>query len=224
MDWGEVERTLAYLQGQWPGAELRVSDFEEYSHALLQAAPSLQLPVVTGPPHPSTSRWQPQPRPPVSRQSECASLNNTGDPIRLIWSTQGQRHAVLDGRTPPEVLRSCGCPLTHTTPCAGQLLQDARIWRGPMVFFIHPTCSFRFGLMCIVGNAACQHARCAVGGMGARRMWCAWCGAGEVGDTWIHGVASDPAKVADYRAVLRLRTACLASGACEEQVRCMCAG
>lgn len=31
---------------------------------------------------------------------------------------------------------------------------------------------------------------------------------GELGDTWIHGVASDPTRMADYRAVLRARTAC----------------
>ena len=34
--------------------------------------------------------------------------------------------------------------------------------------------------------------------------------AGEIGDTWIHGVASDPLKVARYREVVRLRQAWLA--------------
>jgi hypothetical protein len=48
--------------------------------------------------------------------------------------------------------------------------------------------------------------------------------AGEIGDTWLYGVASDPAKVADYRSVLRLRTACLASGECSEQARPHMAG
>ena len=35
----------------------------------------------------------------------------------------------------------------------------------------------------------------------------------EIGDTWIYGVASDPQKQAQYRALLRLRQAWLASGA-----------
>lgn len=30
---------------------------------------------------------------------------------------------------------------------------------------------------------------------------------GEIGDTWIHGVASDPGKLAEFRALLRLRRA-----------------
>ena len=34
----------------------------------------------------------------------------------------------------------------------------------------------------------------------------------EIGDTWIHGAATDPKKVARYRALLRLRTEWLASG------------
>ena len=36
--------------------------------------------------------------------------------------------------------------------------------------------------------------------------------AAEIGDTWIHGVASDPLKVARYREVVRLRQAWLAQG------------
>jgi hypothetical protein len=36
---------------------------------------------------------------------------------------------------------------------------------------------------------------------------------GEVGDTWIYGVASDPLKVARYRALTRLREAWIAKGA-----------
>jgi hypothetical protein len=36
--------------------------------------------------------------------------------------------------------------------------------------------------------------------------------AGEIGDTWIHGVASDPLKVARYREVARLREAWIAQG------------
>jgi hypothetical protein len=35
---------------------------------------------------------------------------------------------------------------------------------------------------------------------------------GEIGDTWIHGIASDPLKVARYRAVARLRQDWLAQG------------
>ncbi|HEX3120820.1 MAG TPA: DUF5054 domain-containing protein, partial [Candidatus Acidoferrum sp.] len=34
----------------------------------------------------------------------------------------------------------------------------------------------------------------------------------EIGDTWIHGIGSDPLKVARYRAVCRLRDAMIASG------------
>ena len=34
----------------------------------------------------------------------------------------------------------------------------------------------------------------------------------EIGDTWIHGIGSDPIKVARYRELLRLRTVWLASG------------
>lgn len=39
----------------------------------------------------------------------------------------------------------------------------------------------------------------------------------EIGDTWIHGVQSDPRKLADYRAVLRHRRRCLQSGECHAQ-------
>ncbi len=35
---------------------------------------------------------------------------------------------------------------------------------------------------------------------------------GEIGDTWIHGVASDPLKVARYREVARLRQNWIAQG------------
>eukprot|EP00879_Flechtneria_rotunda_P010814 GHRR01011301.1.p1 GENE.GHRR01011301.1~~GHRR01011301.1.p1 ORF type:complete len:838 (+),score=278.05 GHRR01011301.1:406-2919(+) len=37
---------------------------------------------------------------------------------------------------------------------------------------------------------------------------------GEIGDTWVHGIASDPGKMADYRAVLRGRLACEQDPAC----------
>ncbi|KAF8062055.1 hypothetical protein HT031_004315 [Scenedesmus sp. PABB004] len=40
---------------------------------------------------------------------------------------------------------------------------------------------------------------------------------GEVGDTWINGVASDPAKTADFRAASRARAACLADPACPSE-------
>ena len=30
---------------------------------------------------------------------------------------------------------------------------------------------------------------------------------GEIGDTWVYGIASDPAKISEYRALLRLRRA-----------------
>eukprot|EP01089_Gocevia_fonbrunei_P013483 TRINITY_DN3465_c0_g3_i3.p1 TRINITY_DN3465_c0_g3~~TRINITY_DN3465_c0_g3_i3.p1 ORF type:complete len:696 (-),score=157.49 TRINITY_DN3465_c0_g3_i3:338-2425(-) len=36
----------------------------------------------------------------------------------------------------------------------------------------------------------------------------------EIGDTWIHGCASDPNKVAQYRAILRARAGCIHSGRC----------
>ena len=38
---------------------------------------------------------------------------------------------------------------------------------------------------------------------------------GEIGDTWIYGVSSDPYKVAATRALMRDRTACLKTGKCE---------
>jgi hypothetical protein len=37
----------------------------------------------------------------------------------------------------------------------------------------------------------------------------------EIGDTWIQGASSDPLKVAQYRAVLRLRASCIAAGECD---------
>ncbi len=37
----------------------------------------------------------------------------------------------------------------------------------------------------------------------------------EIGDTWIHGVASDPRKHARTRIVQRLRRECIDSGACD---------
>jgi hypothetical protein len=42
---------------------------------------------------------------------------------------------------------------------------------------------------------------------------------GEIGDTWIHGVASDPKKMQMYRAVMRMRSQCLWSESCTRQVR-----
>lgn len=43
--------------------------------------------------------------------------------------------------------------------------------------------------------------------------------AGEIGDSWIHGVGSDPLRVADFRAASRARAACVADPACPSQVR-----
>ena len=34
----------------------------------------------------------------------------------------------------------------------------------------------------------------------------------EIGDTWIQGIASDPRKMAEYRAVSRAMKACMTSG------------
>ena len=34
----------------------------------------------------------------------------------------------------------------------------------------------------------------------------------EIGDTWIQGIASDPRKMAEYRAVRRVMKQCLATG------------
>lgn len=42
---------------------------------------------------------------------------------------------------------------------------------------------------------------------------------GEVGDTWLPGVASDPPKVQQYRAIMRMRSQCLWSESCTAQVR-----
>ena len=41
----------------------------------------------------------------------------------------------------------------------------------------------------------------------------------EIGDTWIHGVQSDPVKVQQYRAIMRMRTECLWSESCTIEVR-----
>jgi hypothetical protein len=38
---------------------------------------------------------------------------------------------------------------------------------------------------------------------------------GETGDTWIFGIASDPKKLAQFRALQRIRAECLESGACD---------
>jgi hypothetical protein len=37
----------------------------------------------------------------------------------------------------------------------------------------------------------------------------------EIGDTWVHGVASDPLKVAKMKNIQRLRTNCLNAGQCD---------
>ena len=37
--------------------------------------------------------------------------------------------------------------------------------------------------------------------------------AGEIGDTWIHGVGSDPKKLLQYRSLARIRKALVKSGA-----------
>lgn len=42
--------------------------------------------------------------------------------------------------------------------------------------------------------------------------------AGEIGDTWVFGVASDPLKTANFRAASRIRAACLAEPACPSMV------
>jgi hypothetical protein len=42
---------------------------------------------------------------------------------------------------------------------------------------------------------------------------------GEIGDTWVFGVASDPVKVQQYRAIMRMRSQCLLSESCTHQVR-----
>ncbi|KAJ9508730.1 hypothetical protein QJQ45_028022, partial [Haematococcus lacustris] len=43
----------------------------------------------------------------------------------------------------------------------------------------------------------------------------------EVGDTWIHGAASDPCKLAGLRAAQRARAACIAAGDCDPQEAAM---
>lgn len=42
---------------------------------------------------------------------------------------------------------------------------------------------------------------------------------GEIGDSWVHGVASDPVKVKNFRAMMRMRSQCLYDGGCVIQVR-----
>jgi hypothetical protein len=42
---------------------------------------------------------------------------------------------------------------------------------------------------------------------------------GEIGDTWIHGVASDPIKMKQFRAIMRMRSQCLLSESCTAQAR-----
>ena len=42
--------------------------------------------------------------------------------------------------------------------------------------------------------------------------------AGEIGDTWVFGVASDPLKTANFRAASRLRAACIEDPACPSEV------
>jgi hypothetical protein len=38
----------------------------------------------------------------------------------------------------------------------------------------------------------------------------------EVGDTWIHGMQSDPFKTRAFRAMQRARSGCVAAGGCTE--------
>ncbi|KAF6255451.1 hypothetical protein COO60DRAFT_212733 [Scenedesmus sp. NREL 46B-D3] len=40
---------------------------------------------------------------------------------------------------------------------------------------------------------------------------------GEIGDTWIHGIASDPGRMADYRATLRARHTCRQTPHCDSE-------
>ncbi|KIZ02961.1 hypothetical protein MNEG_4996 [Monoraphidium neglectum] len=42
---------------------------------------------------------------------------------------------------------------------------------------------------------------------------------GEIGDTWVHGSACDPLRVADYRAALRARARCVRNATCDSQAR-----
>ena len=43
----------------------------------------------------------------------------------------------------------------------------------------------------------------------------------EIGDTWIYGIASDPRKLAEYRAVSRVMKQCVASGRYIDSVQTM---
>jgi hypothetical protein len=63
-----------------------------------------------------------------------------------------------------------------------------------------------------------RYSRVAAGGDGKRTLPVV---AGEIGDTWIHGVGSDPVKVRNYRAVMRMRSQCIWDGSCMPQVRHM---
>jgi hypothetical protein len=47
---------------------------------------------------------------------------------------------------------------------------------------------------------------------------CAFVSAGEIGDTWVFGVQSDPLKTANFRAVSRLRAACINTPTCTSGV------
>ena len=40
---------------------------------------------------------------------------------------------------------------------------------------------------------------------------------GEIGDTWIHGISSDPTKSKNYRAIQRMRSKCLLEESCTAQ-------
>lgn len=42
--------------------------------------------------------------------------------------------------------------------------------------------------------------------------------AGEIGDTWVFGVQSDPLKTANFRALSRLRAACIKQPTCPSDV------
>ena len=45
----------------------------------------------------------------------------------------------------------------------------------------------------------------------------------EIGDTWIQGIASDPRKMAEYRAVSRAMKACMTSGMLWQNISsCLC--
>jgi hypothetical protein len=47
---------------------------------------------------------------------------------------------------------------------------------------------------------------------------CAAAPAGEIGDTWVFGVQSDPLKAANFRAASRARAACIDDPTCPSQV------